>query len=165
MARAGPRELPFRRERSGQTDYRQRRELIKGRTPMAVFRRSNRALTLQVVTFDPKGDRTVVSVRSPELKSAGFGGSAKSTTAAYLSGHLLALRAKAAGIERSILHLGRHASTRGSRLYAALRGAREGGLDIPADEEVFPGDDRLDGEAVKAVKPKLAELVGGGKRK
>ncbi len=171
---AGPRRLPYRRERSGKTDYRQRRKLIKGRVPLAVFRRSNRGLTLQVVKFDPKGDRTLVSVRSAELRSAGLQGSAKSTTAAYLAGHLLALRAKAAGVERSFLHLGRHASTPGSRLYAALRGARDGGLDIPADEEVFPGDERLDGKAVEAVKPKLAGLVttsehgrdrpGGGKR-
>ncbi|MEM3085860.1 MAG: 50S ribosomal protein L18 [Halobacteria archaeon] len=161
---AGQRRVPFRRERSGETDYRQRRKLIKGRTPLAVFRRSNRALTLQLVKFDPKGDRTLVSVNSAELKGAGLDGSAKSATAAYLAGRLFALRAKAAGVERSFLHLGRHASTPGSRLYAALRGAREGGLDIPADEEVLPDDDRFDEKVVKAVEPKLASLVNGGKR-
>ncbi len=132
---------------------------------MAVFRRSNKALTLQLVKFDPKGDRTLASVHSAELRKAGLEGSAKSVTAAYLAGHLFALRAKAAGVERSVLHLGRHASTPGSRLYAALRGAREGGLDIPADEEVFPGGERLDDEAVKAIRPKLAGLVNGGKKK
>lgn len=161
---AGSRRLPYRRERSGKTDYRQRRKLIKGRTPLAVFRRSNRALTLQVVRFDMKGDRTLVSVHSTELKKAGLEGSAKSTTAAYLAGHLLALRAKAAGVERSVLHLGRHASTPGSRLYSALRGAREGGLDIPAGEGILPDDGRLDEKAVKAVKPKLAGLVARGPR-
>lgn len=164
MPSAAPRQLPFRRERSGKTDYRQRRKLIKGRTPLAVFRRSNRALTLQLVRFDPKGDRTLVSVRSSELRLAGLKGSAKSTTAAYLAGHLLALRAKAAGVERSFLHLGRHASTPGSRLYAALRGAREGGLDIPASEEILPDDKRLDEKTVQAVKPKLAGLVNGSKK-
>lgn len=162
MARSGPRPIPHRREREGKTDYRQRRKLLKGRLPLAVFRKSNRYITLQIVAFDPRGDRTLAAAHSAELRGAGFQGGAKSATAAYLAGHLLALRARSRGVERAVLHLGRHASTPGSRLYAALRGAREGGLDIPASEEILPGDDRLDGEAVAAVKPKLASLAANG---
>ena len=37
------------------------------------------------------------------------------------------------------------ASTRGGRVYAALKGMSDAGLDIPHSEDVYPDEDRLNG--------------------
>ena len=54
----GPRyKVPFRRRREGRTDYRHRAALLRGKLPRAVVRKSNRNITVQLVTYDDKGDK------------------------------------------------------------------------------------------------------------
>jgi len=43
------------------------------------------------------------------------------------------------------LDSGLAANSPGSRVYAALKGMCDAGLDIPHSEEVFPDEDRLNG--------------------
>ena len=49
-------------------------------------------------------------------------------------------------IKDAILDLGLQTPLKGSRLYAALKGAIDGGLTIPASEEVFPAEERITGQ-------------------
>jgi len=44
-----------------------------------------------------------------------------------------------------VLDIGLAASSPGSRVYAALKGMCDAGLDIPHSEEVYPDEDRLNG--------------------
>ena len=53
--------------------------------------------------------------------------------------------AVAAGSPNAVLDIGLAASTRGGRVYAALKGMVDGGLDIPHSEDVFPDEERLTG--------------------
>src|SRR5581483_2319667 len=103
----GPRyKVAFRRRRTGQTDYGRRLKLLKGRTTRVVVRRSNRAITVQFVDYDPKGDVVRATASSRDLVAHGWDASLGSTPAAYLTGLLAGKRAKKAGIEEAILDAG-----------------------------------------------------------
>jgi large subunit ribosomal protein L18 len=71
--------------------------------------------------------------------------SKKSVPASYLVGFALGKAAIAAGHEDAVLDIGLAASTPGSRVFAALRGMVEAGLNVPHSEEVLPDDDRTNG--------------------
>ena len=55
-----------------------------------------------------------------------------------------------------MLDIGLAASTRGNRVFAALKGMVDGGLDIPHSESVLPDESRLAGEHIDG---KLAKAV------
>ena len=73
-----------------------------------------------------------------------------------LAGYALAKRATAAGHDSAVLDIGLAASTRGNRVFAALKGMVDGGLDIPHSESVLPDESRLAGEHIDG---KLAKAV------
>lgn len=143
----GPRyRTPFRRRRTGQTDYGKRRRLLKGRTTRLVVRPSNRAVQIQFIDYSPNGDAVRVNVTSRDLTSMGWDRSLASLPAAYLTGLLAGQRAKAAGVESALFDLGRARPHKGGRLFAALKGVVDAGVDVPHDEDVLPAENRLKGE-------------------
>jgi len=142
----GPRYfVPFRRRREGKTDYYQRLKLLASDKPRMVVRRTNRQIIIQLVEATMEGDLTLVAAYSQELESLGYTGAKANTPAAYLTGMLFAKKALAAGYEEAILDIGLHRATPGARVFAALKGAVKGGLDIPFGEKVLPDDDRVRG--------------------
>jgi large subunit ribosomal protein L18 len=145
----GPRyRVARRRRREGKTDYRRRINLLKSREVRAVVRRSERNLRIQFVVFDPKGDRIIASAQGLELEKFGWKGSVSNTPAAYLTGYLAGKRAISAGINRAVLDIGLHTPTKGSRVFASLKGLLDAGLDIPHGEEVIPSEERIKGEHI-----------------
>ncbi len=153
----GPRYfVPFRRRKEGRTDYHARMKMVVSDRPRMVVRRSNRHITIQMVTAEMDGDRTLVTAHSGELSKYGFRGSTASTPAAYLTGMLFAVKALNADHESAILDIGLHRATRGARIFAALKGAVAAGLDVPHGEEILPGDDRVKGAHIAAYAPDRA---------
>lgn len=143
----GPRyRVPFRRRREGKTDYRHRLRLISGRVPRLVVRRSLRNITAQLISVKPEGDVTMAQANSREIVSMGYKGSPSNTTAAYLVGMLVGKKALEAGINRAVLDIGLATASNGSRLFAALKGAVDYGLDVPHDPRIFPAIERIRGE-------------------
>jgi len=61
---------------------------------------------------------------------------------------LAAQKAKKKGVEKVIVDLG--LQPRGSRLYAAVKGAKDNGLEVPASDDIFPAADRLSGKHIAA---------------
>ncbi len=165
----GPRyRVHFRRRREGRTDYRVRLRLLASGSSRAVVRCSGRRVRVALVDFDPKGDRVVASADSAELGGIAFPpASLASTPAAYLTGYLAGLRAKARGTAEAILDAGLHRPTTGGRLAAALKGLLDAGVEIPHGGEQFPSPERLAGahlprklpEALESYKLKLPTLV------
>ena len=51
---------------------------------------------------------------------------------------LFAAKAKKAGQDRAILDIGLNRATPGARVFAALKGAVDAGLEIPYGEEIVP---------------------------
>jgi large subunit ribosomal protein L18 len=80
-----------------------------------------------------------------ELGALGWTGSAKNTPAAYLTGLLAGQRAAAAGITSAVLDIGRHAPVRGSKVFAALKGVLDAGIDVPHGDDIYPSEERLTG--------------------
>ena len=143
----GPRyKPPFRRRRTGQTDYTKRLALLKGRTTRLVVRRSNRAVTVQFVDFDPTGDVVRAAATSRDLVEHGWDAGLGSTPAAYLTGLLAGRRAKQAGVGEAILDLGRQEPVWGGRIYAALKGVMDRGVGVPHGRHGLPQQNRLQGE-------------------
>ncbi len=143
--------VQFRRRRENKTNYTSRVKALKGRTPRLVVRKTNRYLVAQVVTSERAQDKVLLNANSKELLKYGWPekDSIKNLTAGYLLGLLVAEKAKKAGVERVILDLGLTKSTKGSRLYAVVKGAVDGGLDVPHSEEILPPSERIEGAHAK----------------
>lgn len=166
---SGPRyRVPFRRRREGRTDYRIRLKLLKGDTTRAVVRFSHRRVDVSLVAYAPEGDRVVARADSFELSRLGFPPTSRaSTPAAYLTGYLAGLRAKAVGTEEAILDLGLRHPSPGGRALATLKGLLDAGVDVPHGETTFPPADRLNGthlpkklpEPLEAYKMKLPSIA------
>ena len=138
----------FRRRLSATTDYRRRLRLLKSGMPRAVVRVSNTRTTAQITSYHKDGDVVVATVTGSDLASR-YGWPAdlskKSVPASYLVGFALGKAALAAGHDEAVLDIGLAASTPGNRVYAALRGMVDAGLEVPHGEDVLPDDDRVNG--------------------
>jgi large subunit ribosomal protein L18 len=142
--------VPHRRRRELKTDYKKRLMLLKSGKPRLVVRKSLNSIICEVVEYVQKGDRCLVYANSGELKKYGWKLNTGNIPASYLTGLLCAIRAKKKGVGEAILDLGLYTSTKGSRLYAALKGAVDGGLEVPHSEEILPGEDRMKGAHIAA---------------
>ena len=153
MAHGKNQRLRFKRRRDGETDYRRRMKLLRGETPRAVVRISNTQTICQLVEFNPDGDIVIASVNGKALVdkySWPEDASRKSIPASYLTGFALAKNAISSGHESAILDIGLSASSKGSRVFAALKGMIDAGLEIPHGEEVLPDEDRINGMHIDA---------------
>ncbi len=157
MARGPKYKVPRRRRREGKTNYYKRYRMIKsGKKIRAVVRRTNTQIIVQIIEFAPHGDKTLVGVVSKKLRRYGWKGSLKCTPAAYLTGLLAGLKAKKLGIKYAIPDIGLHPSVKGSRIYAAIKGLRDAGVEVPASEEVLPDNGRIEGKHIAAYAEMLA---------
>jgi len=157
MAR-GPRyKVKFRRRREGKTNYYKRYKMLLSKKPRLVVRKTNNHIIVQVVIAKPEGDHTVAAAHSKELvKKFGWKASTHNTSAAYLTGLLAGLRALEKGIKKAILDIGLHRAVKSTRVFAALKGALDSGLQIPHDPEILPEDYRIRGEHIASWAKKLS---------
>ena len=156
----GPRyRVPFRRRREGKTDYRYRLRLLKSGLPRALYRRSNRYITVQVAAFDYAGDRILAHATSKELAKYGWTKGYSSTPAAYLTGYLAGKKALKNGVEEAVFDMGLSIPSRGCRAFAALKGLVDAGLDIAHGESQLPDEDRIKGAHMGEDVVKMFEEV------
>ena len=119
-----------RRRREALTAYGKRINTLKGLKPRIVVRKSNRGITAQIVAFEPKGDKVLIGVTSNDLRSLGWEPRSNIPTS-YLTGMLLAKRAKAtAGAQELVLDIGIYKPQKSSVIFAAAKGAADGGLKV-----------------------------------
>ena len=157
MAHGSRYKLAFKRRREGKTDYRARKNLIGLDKSRLVVRITNKHTIAQIINVKMDGDETVVSAHSNELKKMGWLGSGKNTSAAYLTGFLVGKKALEAGITAAILDIGLKSSTKGARIFAALKGAVDAGLNVPHNDIILPADERIRGEHVAAYAESLSD--------
>ncbi len=149
--------LPPRRRREGLTDYRKRLKLVKSGLPRLVIRKTNRYVIVQVIKSKMGGDETLITVTSKKLAEYGWRASFKNTPAAYLTGLLAGMLAKKKGVEKAIVDIGLHRAVKGSKVFAAVKGFIDAGLEVPAGEEIFPDEDRIKGIPIKEYYKSLKE--------
>ena len=138
--------LDKKRRREGKTNYHKRLILLKSESPRLVVRKTNKYIILQIVKSERAQDKVLYSVSTKELLKMGWPdakkGSLKSLSASYLVGLLIGKKAK--DVEKVILDSGLTPSTKGSRVYAVVKGVSDSGLEIAHSEEILPSNDRID---------------------
>ena len=152
-----------RRRRENKTDYKARRILLTSGLPRIVVRRTNKYFILQAVESDEAQDKVLATITSKDLLKNGWdvkaGGSLKSVPAGYLTGLLFAKKFKGKG--KYIMDLGMARTLKGGRVFSVVKGLIDGGLDISANEKVFPSEERLNGEHLKNdVKAMITKVKG-----
>ncbi len=156
--------LKKRRRQECRTDYKARIALLSSGIPRLVVRKSNLYITAQIVKSKEAQDAVVCTASSRELVKYGWKGSKKNLPSSYLTCFLLGKKCKDK-VRKAILDIGLHRSTKGSKIYACLKGALDAGLEIPHAGEMIPSENRLRGEHINKemgkqfddVKKKISE--------
>jgi large subunit ribosomal protein L18 len=153
----------MRRRRESRTDYHQRLRLLKSGKPRLVARVSNSHVRAQLVTPGPQGDETHASASSEDLADYGWEAPTGNLPSAYLTGYLVGLRAREAGLDEAVLDIGLNTATPGNKVFAVQEGAIDAGLDSPHNESVLADWSRNRGEHIAAYAEQLDEpLYSGG---
>jgi large subunit ribosomal protein L18 len=104
---------------------------------------------------DIKGDKVLVTAHSRELAKQGWNGSLNSIPGCYLTGILLGSKCIKKNYDRAVLYTGLNPFT--SRVAACLKGIIDAGVHVPASEDAFPEQDRLDGNHIAEYAKLLQE--------
>lgn len=145
-----------RRRREGKTDYKSRLAALRSGVPRLVIRKSGHYIKADIVEFGERGDRILHSCVSKELDKYGWKGGKKNVSAAYLTGLLLS---KKSGSMDVMLDIGRQTSSKGGKVYAAAKGALDGGLKLRLGD-IAPSDDRIKGLHIASY----AKMLNEGER-
>lgn len=128
----------FRRRREGRTNFAKRLALIKSGKTRMVVRRSNKNVLVQFIEFDPKGDRTLLTVSGAHLAKKYNWPSKRNVWTAYLAGLMAGRMAQKKGLSDFVLDMGMYVPSKGSVVFAALKGAADSGLKTPFDPQKVP---------------------------
>ncbi|MFX0174314.1 MAG: 50S ribosomal protein L18 [Candidatus Hodarchaeota archaeon] len=134
----GPRyKRSLRRRSEGKTDYHKRLKLLKSRKLRVTIRASNDHMRVQIIQSKLGGDKVIISAFSKELTlKFGWNANTGNIPAAYLTGYLAGIRAKAKNIQSAIFDLG--VFYHKNRVLAACKGIVDSGMNVPYREEFFP---------------------------
>lgn len=136
MAKGSSYRVQLRRRREGKTDYQARKAMVISGKPRLVARASLKNVTAQIIIAKRNGDQVLAAANSRELvKTYGWKAPTGNTPAAYLTGLLCGLKAKAAGVQEAILDIGLIVPTKGSKVFAVLSGVLDAGVNVPHSEE------------------------------
>ena len=137
------------RKRQGKTDYKKRLELLKSGAARLVIRASNKKIMSQVVEYNKGGDKVITSASTGELKEFGWTGATRNIPAGYLLGSLIAKKSKEKKITKVVVDIGRRTPVKKGVVFAVVKGAKDAGLEITADEKAFPDETRIRGEHIQ----------------
>jgi len=140
--------LDKKRKLEKKTDYKQRLILLKSKTPRFIVRKTNKYLIMQIVESDKAQDTVKLGIITKDLIKYGWpedkSGSLKSLTASYLGGYLIGKK-----LEKDnsvILDMGLNPNTKGSRIYAAVKGLSDAGIKINYGKEIVPSEKMIEGK-------------------
>jgi large subunit ribosomal protein L18 len=134
----------LRRIREEKTNYKKRKIMLMGKRDFVTVQISNENTQVQIHKPEMVGDKIIASAHSRYLISKGWKGSRKNIPAAYLTGYLAGKKAMGKGAKTAILYSGTRRYTQ--RMAAALKGVIDAGLEVAADSETFPAEERIKGE-------------------
>lgn len=142
---------PFKRRKEQKTDYEQRLQLIKADKPRAVVRTSNNHTRVHLSVYNSEGDENSAQTVSKELEEYGWEHHTGNIPAAYLTGFLAGHRADS---EEAVLDIGLRKDAREGRIFAAVQGLRDAGVEVPVGDEALPAESRMRGEHIKEMSGK-----------
>lgn len=149
-----------------------------------VARRTNRRIIAQIIYATMTGDRVLSAADSFELKRFGLTAGLSNFSAAYATGLLLARRLlKQVGLDstygandeingeyfnveenmqdrrpfKALLDVGINSTSTGARVFAVMKGACDGGINVPHNTKRFPGYTRQKTEIVQNKRGKTQD--------
>jgi large subunit ribosomal protein L18 len=134
----------LRRLREEKTNYKKRGTMLMGKRDFITVNITNENTQVQILQPGVSGDKVIASAHSRYLLEKGWKGSRKNVPAAYLTGYIAGKKALGNGAKDAILYTGTRKYTQ--RMAAALKGVIDAGVQVPADSETFPSDERINGE-------------------
>ena len=137
--------VQFARKLSGRTNYRKRLAMLKSNLPRLVVRKTLTSIILQVADFSLAGDKVLLTLTSKQLRSLGWKHNCKNIPAAYLAGMLIGKMAIAANISKATPDIGMQSVTKGGKIFAAIKGAKDAGLDVQVGDGIEPSDAVISG--------------------
>ena len=137
----------LRRLRDQKTNYRRRKAMLMSKRDFVTVQILNENIQVQIHKPEFLGDKVIASAHSRFLLDKGWKGSRKNITASYLTGYFAGKKATAKKVKNAILYSGTSKYTQ--RMAAALKGVIDAGLEIPADQDMFPTLDRIKGDHLK----------------
>jgi len=136
--------IKYKRRRNKKTDYKARMNLLKSGLPRLIIRKTNRYLIAQIIISENAQDKTIAHINSKELKKHGWPIKFGNLAAAYLTGFLLGKKyLKNKNTKKIVLDLGIQRSTKGSKIYAVVKGIIDSGVNIPCGKEILPTEERI----------------------
>jgi large subunit ribosomal protein L18 len=144
-----------RRRASAETDYNKRIKELKGGIPRLVVRKSNRNVLAQIVEYKEDGDKIVASANSKELRGVKWEPRCNIPTA-YLTGMLLSRKWAKGDV---VLDLGLYKPIKGSVVFAAAKGAQDGGMKVRGEMAV--NADRISGSHIESYAKGNKERFSG----
>ena len=138
----------FQRRRQARTDYKLRRKIILSDDHFLVVRRSNKYIYASIFKLNELGDKTIFTVSSKEIINKFKFGNGKNIPVAYLTGLLIAQKAKTHKIEKSNLYLGIAWNPSASIPFAVAQGCNDGGLQVNIGEKKMLSIERLTGNHI-----------------
>ncbi|MBD3228855.1 MAG: 50S ribosomal protein L18 [Candidatus Lokiarchaeota archaeon] len=153
MAKGPKYRVRFKRHRKGRTNYYLRKKLLQSDLPRLVIRLTNKHVIIQLTIASLEGDKILVSTHSRDLnREFDWKASCGSTPSAYLTGYLAGKKINTeTDISKALLDIGLHKVSYGSRIFAALKGVTDAGVEIPHSEEIFPSEERISGEHIETI--------------
>ncbi|MGC8496169.1 MAG: 50S ribosomal protein L18 [Candidatus Micrarchaeia archaeon] len=133
------------RRRLSLTNYKKRVKMLKSGMVRLVVRRSNRRVIAQLVKYEQDGDKILSSASSDNLSKFNWEPRCN-IPSAYLTGLLLARKSKDIKTGNVILDIGLSKPIKGSVIFAAAKGAQDGGLKLLGTYEVE--ESRINGKHI-----------------
>ncbi len=127
-----------RRRRDSLTNYKKRIALLKSGLTRLVVRKTNRSVLVQLVNYDPAGDKVLTTAKSDELSKYNWPPRRNMPTA-YLTGMLAAKKAKKLNVGEAVLDIGLYKPVKSSVIFSAAKGAVDGGMKVLSGIELDMG--------------------------
>jgi len=150
----------FKRKRKGKTNYNKRINYIRSNKIRLVVRPSLKNIVVQLIKFESKGDKVLFTAKSTELIKLGWKQSTGNIPAAYLTGLLLGFKSKEK-VKEAIVDFGLSSLVKKSRIYTALKGVLDAGIEIPHSGDILPDENQISGKKIS----EYAELLSKNQEK
>ena len=142
-----------RRRKENKTDYGKRVKLLKGETPRAIFRKTNRYIIAEYVESKEAQDRIILGITSKILLKYGWPedmkGSLKSLPASYLTGFLFGKRILKKKLKNPLIDIGMNRSVKKGRVFSFVKGLIDSGIHVNCKAEILPEKDQFEGKRLK----------------
>lgn len=149
MSKTSTYQTPLRRRKEGKTNYSKRMAYLKSSIPRIVVRKSSNHTTVQFVETKKGIDSVLASAHTKELGKFKYTGHGGNIPAAYLTGFLAGKRYGIKQGKEAIVDIGVQQPVLGSRIFAAVKGAIDAGINVRANPKAFPKEERLEGKHVE----------------